>query len=284
MCEKENRIGLYLNKDDDDEFLKGNTIKGIYAGVFTVHKLPKEIYETTAKKLNDGVKNGYSHSKKLSFKFDEIDKGMIADLNENIYMFSAAKTFQQTLEMSEKLVDENGTIIPFKDFEEQAGEIFDQYNKNWLKAEYDTAISASRSASKWVDIQKNKSDFPFLKYIAVMDAHTCEICAPLDGITLPVDDPFWNENMTPQHFFCECTVETLDEQDADEEGVSQSDEVEEAVSKSQETKDPLFNFNPGKDKIIFQDTGKYKHPYFEVSKQYKKLAENNFGLEIPNNN
>jgi SPP1 gp7 family putative phage head morphogenesis protein len=183
--------------------------------------------------------------------------------------------------MSEQLVDESGEIVPFTDFKELAGDIFDQYNDNWLKAEYDTAITASRSASKWIDIQKNKKDFPYLKYIAVMDAHTCEICAPLDGITLSVDDPFWDENATPQHFFCECTVESLDDQDAEEEGISEDSEVEQAVASSQETKDPLFNFNPGKEKVVFQDTGKNKHPYFEVSKKYKELAKNNFGLEIP---
>lgn len=120
-------------------------------------------------------------------------------------------------------------------------------------------------------------------YSAVMDDHTCDICAPLDGIILPADDPFWDENMPLNHFECNCVVEQLDEDDVEEEGgVDNEDEVSEWVSQSQENKNPLFNMNPGKDKAVFKDTGRSKHPYFEVPHQYRELAKDNFNLPIPN--
>jgi hypothetical protein len=35
-----------------------------------------------------------------------------------------------------------------------------------------------------------------------MDANTSDICRPLDGITRPVDDPFWNVHAPLNHFNC----------------------------------------------------------------------------------
>ena len=66
--------------------------------------------------------------------------------------------------------------------------------------------------------------------------------------------------------------------------ISESEYVEKQSELSQKDKDPLFNFNPGKDKVIFKDTGKNKHPYFEVSEKYREFASRNFDLPIPKNN
>ena len=280
---------------------KAAIIHGIYSGVYSVTKLPKTLYKATAEALLEAVYKGYNppvkkhiknaapkkEKKKLSdfdFMFDSPDYEMLTELRTNIFMFAAAKTFQQTNEMSDALVSDEGEILSFADFKEAAGEIFDRYNEDWLEAEYNTAIEASRSAAKWVDVQADKETVPYLRYSAVMDEHTCEICGSLDDITLPVDDGFWDENTPPNHFNCECTVEQLAEDDlAEVGGLSDEDEVQEAVETSQENKNPLFNFNPGKDKEVFQDTGKDKHPYFDVSAKYRELAEANFNLPIPEN-
>lgn len=269
-----------LNKKKDLRVDKDKVISEIYSGKNTVEKLNKDLYLTTADELKNAVYKGYQGT--LSdFIFDSPDYETLKALRENIYMFSAAKTFQQTNEMSDALVGEDGKILSFSEFKEAAGEIFDTYNKDWLEAEYNTSIASARSAAKWNDIEKNKSTRPYLRYSAVDEA-ACEICAPLDDITLPIDDPFWDDNAVPQHFNCECVIEQLDEDDLEEVGgLSDEDEVKEAVNKSSETKNPLFDFNPGKDKVVFQDTGKNKHPYFEVPEKYRELAANNFNLPIP---
>lgn len=274
----------------DKKPLKDDIIRDVYWGVITPVSLSKELYHETANVLKKGAYKGYGGTL-VEFGFDTPDFATLQELRTNIYMFSAAKTFQQTLEMTQAMT-EGDRIIPFDEFKEKAAEIYTRYNgeeldadgdelNGWLKAEYDTAVGMSRSAAKWTKVEGNKERFPYLKYIAVMDSHTCDICAPLDGITLPLDDPFWDSNMPLNHFNCECTVEQLDAQDADEEGISEDYEVERATRASHETKNPLFNMNPGKSKVVFKDTGRNKHPYFDVSRAYKELAENNFNLEIP---
>jgi SPP1 gp7 family putative phage head morphogenesis protein len=278
-----------MSKIKLDDIDKAKEIYNVYHGVHTPEKLSKKLYLATANKLNQAVAKGYGKKSPIKNTIDsEVewnspDYEMLQELDESIFMFSAAKTFQQTVEMSDALVSDDGEVLSFSQFQEAAGDIFDRYNEDWLEAEYNTAITSARSAAKWVDVQDKKESLPYLRYSATMDEHTCEICAPLDDITLPVDDPFWDSSTPPNHFNCECGVEQLSEDDIGEVGgLSDRDEVSEAVESSQENKNPIFNFNPGKDKSIFQDTGRNKHPYFEVPAKYKELAKDNFNLPIPN--
>jgi SPP1 gp7 family putative phage head morphogenesis protein len=256
--------------------LKKQVLSSIYVRSKSQTHLPQNLYVATANQLKIGLYKGYGDPL-LKYAYDSPDYKMLYELRTNVYMFSAAKTFQQTLAMSEELT-EGDKFRSFEEFSEKAGKIFDTFNEQYLEAEYNTAIGMARSASKWADIEKNKNLFPFLKYVAVMDEHTCDICAPLDGITLPADDPFWDENMPLNHFNCECTVEQLEEDEAEE---TNEEYVDSKVADSHENKNPLFNMNPGKHKAVFKDTGKTKHPYFEVSKAYKDLAKRNFDLPIP---
>lgn len=270
---------IHRIQQNPTKHLKKGLLSSIYTGSVTPRRVPQNLYIATANQLRTGLYKGYGDPL-MKYLYDSPDYRMLYELRTNVYMFSAAKTFQQTLAMSAELTGPDDKFRSFEEFSAQAGNIFDTYNEQYLEAEYNTAIGMARSASKWVDIEKNKRLFPYLKYVAVMDEHTCDICAPLDGITLPADDPFWDENMPLNHFNCECTVEQLEEEEAEE---SNEEYVDSKVADSHENKNPLFNMNPGKHKAVFKDTGKTKHPYFEVSKAYKDLAKRNFDLPIPNN-
>ena len=262
---------------------KEHIISGVYVGTYTATKLPLTLYNATSKALKKATEKGYKHIL-ADFAFDSPDYAMLKELQESVYLFSGAKTFQNTLEMSEALV-RDGKVLSFSEFKDVAEKIFDRYNKDWLKAEYNTAISSARSAAKWTSIEANKDQRPYLMYDAV-DEVACKICKPLHGIILPVNDPFWKRNGIPQHFNCMCVIHQYDGNELKDYKLKLSDKdyVDKQMVESQKDKDPLFNFNPGKDKVIFKDTGKNKHPYFEVSEKYREFASRNFDLPIPKNN
>lgn len=46
----------------------------------------------------------------------------------------------------------------------------------------------------------------YLVYDAIEDSRTCHLCAALDGVTLPLDDPFWTTFWPPNHHRCRCDV------------------------------------------------------------------------------
>jgi SPP1 gp7 family putative phage head morphogenesis protein len=247
-------------------------IKGIYDGSITEYDLPDNLYYAIADHLKSAVYKGFGASIE-DLSLDTMDLELLTELRENVYIFSAAKTFQQVSDMCDALTD-GDKIRPFAEFKDMARDIFDTYNDTWLKTEYHTAVGQAQNASKWNRIEKQKDVLPLLKYSAIEDANTSEICAPLDGICLPVDDPFWDEFMPLNHFNCRCLVEQIAE---GEENVSSKGEVENASETAGDDMQDMFKMNAGKDRVIFSD----EHPYFDVSKGDKAFARENFGLDIP---
>lgn len=71
-----------------------------------------------------------------------------------------------------------------------------------LRTIFQTNLQSSLSAGRWKAFEDNKDDRPYLKYVAVMDGSTTNICINLDGVIKPVDDSFWNINAPPNHWNC----------------------------------------------------------------------------------
>ena len=90
-------------------------IDAIFAGTITEFDLPVQLYLAIGEHLKKGLYQGYGFS--LSSLTKEIRSGtmelgdleLLAELRTNIYMFSAAKTYQQVKEMTSALVDADGT-------------------------------------------------------------------------------------------------------------------------------------------------------------------------------
>jgi SPP1 gp7 family putative phage head morphogenesis protein len=62
---------------------------------------------------------------------------------------------------------------------------------------------------------------PYLRFDAVGDSRTTELCEALDGKVLPADDPFWDKHTPPLHFNCRSILTPLSAEEAGEEGISQ---------------------------------------------------------------
>lgn len=241
----------------------------IYHGSVTPKKLPTQVYHVNARKIISGVYQGYKKQLK-DVHYESPDYEMLDSLRNNVYMFSAAKTFQQVLVMSDGLTD-GDKVVPFNQFKEFVQSVSDEFNENWLAAEYSTSIAAAENCASWVRFEREKDVLPMLRYSTIGDA--CDICAPLDGTTLPVGDPFWNTMYPPNHFNCRCLCTQ------EEETVMQtSDDVADGrKSQVSELMNDVFKTNCGRNKEIFDKD----HPYFTVPKEYADFAKTNFGLPIP---
>ncbi len=246
-------------------------LRGLHNGDIDVNNLPNDLYTATANKLKSGAYEGFGFDLKTA-------KGKklltLLDIRENIYMFSGAKTYTQVREMLGLLEDESGKIQSFSKFKNAVMPVYERYNVDWLQAEYVTAIGQSQSIQQWDNIIETKDIFPLLKYSAVIDPHTSEICRPLDNIVRPVDDPFWRRFMPLNHFRCRCLVMQIA---AGEERVTRKDVVARLTKVPTEQINPAFAHNPGITNEIFTK----EHPYFDVAKGDKALARRNFNLPIP---
>jgi SPP1 gp7 family putative phage head morphogenesis protein len=61
---------------------------------------------------------------------------------------------------------------------------------------------------------------PYLRFDAVGDSRTSEICEALDGKVLPADDSFWRTHSPPLHPNCRSIVTPLTDAEAGEEGIT----------------------------------------------------------------
>lgn len=240
-------------------------VNNVYNGSISRDVLPFGLYETIRKRLNNGVFEGFGGT--YANYSEDTEEGLVmAGFEKNIAVFSGAKTFQQINDMSNFLFDEKGDKLPFGEFKKHADEIFDQYNNNWLRTEYNTAISQASSGSRWVNIKEQAEIFPLIRFVTVGDGRVRPEHKAFDGIVKPVNDPFWKHNFPPLNFNCRCVDEQLEEGEAEITDTSALDLPEIP---------PLFQMNAGEDKIIFDES---VHPYFKVDQRYKVALKNNFDL------
>lgn len=264
ICEIQNKesdlIGLFT-EGDIDKFLRK-----IYNQQVTKRSLDIEYYYKVADFIMKGVYNGFGKDS-LSVVWGTPDFDMLKSLKENVYIFSAAKNYQQTREIGAMLHTDNG-IKPFNEFKKEASKVFNTYNENYLKAEYNSAIAQARSASNWMEIEKDVETYGQLQYETAGDGRVRPEHAALDGMIRPVNDKFWDTNYPPNSWNCRCVALQVN-------GLNNTDlrgrqkEINDAVH-------PLFKFNSGKEKIIFSKT----HPYFSVPKEDKDYAKTNFGMPL----
>lgn len=254
-----------LFTDDEIE----NLIEGVETGLYTTDNLPEWYYTRIAEALYSAVETGFGATL-LELEMGGVDYVLLEELRTNIYVFSAAKTYNQQLQMSELLVK-------YKDrpdlFRKEALKLFNDYNTpqgaNYLSAEYQTAKASARSAINWNNITAKKDLFPLLEYQTQGDARVRPTHVELDGITRPVDDVFWDSYYPPNGWRCRCYTISHGDGDkpiSDMRGFKQPNDVPD-----------LFLMNSGKDKLIFSKD----HPYFEIKRGDKDLALNNFNLPMP---
>lgn len=237
-------------------------LQGVYSGEINPHELPVDLYEATAKYLVSG----------LGQIEGNISPAMLNDLRQNLYFFSGAKTYQQIAEMT--ILKEGDKIKTYSEFKKEALGIYEQYNQNWLKTEYNTTIGQAQMVERWEQIEDQKKTLPLLKYSAVIDPNTSDICRPLDGTVLPVGDKFWAKNSPLNHFNCRCLIIQL------EDGDEKVTDAKEAAKRSEEvskTRNPLFETKPKDTREIFSKD----HPYFDVPKKDQAYAQRNFDLPVP---
>jgi SPP1 gp7 family putative phage head morphogenesis protein len=253
---------------DDDT--KQEVLRGILLGGITLTALPSSVFEPTNQFLFEMFEEGFEGSTRT--EMEGSSRWLKAkDIEQNIRVFSAAKTFQQVKKMSDYVLDENGKKRPFPEFEKRAGQVFDLYNREWLRTEQDTAFNVSQQAKHWDRIEQNADLFPILRYQTQGDDQVRDAHERLEGVTRRVNDPFWDTYFPPNGWRCRCPKPKQMRS-----GIESRDEDIRNVPKP----DKLFDFNPGKHGMIFrEDIGDgLEHPYFRVNERYEPLKEDGFGL------
>lgn len=116
---------------------------------------------------------------------------------------------------------------------------------NWLKTEKQGVFANAAAAAKWTRFAENADMYPNLQYRTARDKDVRPEHARLEGLILPINDPFWSTHYPPLGFGCRCYVTQTDK----------------AVVRSEnylQTKaETGFDFNPGIEHKIFSNSAGY---------------------------
>lgn len=205
-----------------------------------------EMVKSIAKDLMGGVFAGYGKNFE-SKELGATDFEMLRALEENVYVFSGFKNYQQLRECTDLLKDSEGNIRSFDEFLKDVRTIDATYSRVYALAEYNHALTTSTMISKWQTFTKEKGALPYLKYDAVNDDRTRAEHKALDGVVAKVDSPFWKTYYPPNGWNCRCDVVQLSEgEETNLDTVAVPD-----VPK-------MFQNNAGIDGVVFPKG----HPYF----------------------
>ncbi len=136
---------------------------------------------------------------------EEYDPKLAHALKYNIAEFSAFKETSFKKQVESRLT-KNGKVLSWSEFKKEVTKLDIQYNRQWLKTEYDQTIANANSAEKFKEYQSQKHLYPNLEYKTIGDERVRSSHKEMDGIILPVDDPFWQKFLPPNDWGCRCYV------------------------------------------------------------------------------
>ena len=155
------------------------------------------------------------------------------------------------VKMAERLHDKDGNLRPFKEWREAVQPIASHHVGAWLKTEYDTAVLRAHQGSLWQEFERNKDILPNLRWMPTTSVSPENVHKGYwtSRLTLPVDDPFWQDNHPANRWNCKCSLEATSDK-------ADTGHVAEMARQDNTAQQGLEN-NP-RDGHLFSD----KHPYF----------------------
>lgn len=185
-----NPIGSKTNQQAATEIKNGQVRAGQLSAT-----LWAEYVDTLMQALSDGAEKDLSGG--LDYRDRDFD--LFKKLRHNIYAFAAAK--------SRTVVNDLANAAGRSDYDTYANIRLGRYNGDWLETEYRLGVANTQMAIRWQDYQDRADTLPYLRYVTARDERVREAHKILHGVTLPIDDPFWDEYLPPNGYNCRCIVQ-----------------------------------------------------------------------------
>ncbi|MBN2814966.1 MAG: hypothetical protein JXQ80_12865 [Bacteroidales bacterium] len=224
-------------------------LRKIYTGKYQ-GEFPEEFWKITVEKLNQAVKGEF--------------KGTYKPLqNQLVYqngVFAAFKSKAQTQTLENLMTASKAKT--FTDFAAEVQGTLKDYNINHLKAEWNTAKKAARSAKRWAQAIADSDLFPNIEYLPSTAKEPRDVHRPYYGMIRPIDDPIWATILPPSDWGCQCGWRTTDK------NVTQKPHT-------QPPPEPGLDNNPGADGAVFSPS----HPHFKGTKSADVVKNNIANIE-----
>lgn len=237
-----------------DEDMLNEVLRDIYDEkvVPSEGEIPSSLYEATRDIFDKASAEGFAGS---NFNIEGQEE-FLEKYTHSIDVFSAFRVHKYADMMASMLHDENGNLKPFEEWRKDTEPIQSHFNRSWLETEYNTAVLRSEQAADWKKFERDRDIFPNLKWMPTSSAEPREEHAVFwrDGLTLPVNDPFWDDHHPGDLWNCKCWLEQTD---------GKATEKKDMPAKKEMPKPSAgLKSNPGRKAEMFDRS----HPYFPETK------------------
>lgn len=182
---------------------------------------------------------------------DQITQSVGGDLSRRDFMRDSKKMLQDAGWWGEKEVTDPNT-----------GEVVTtMFDPARLKLIFDTNTRMAYAAGQWERIERSKRSFPYVRYITLGDDKVRPAHRAWHGVTLPVDNAFWQTHTPPNGWRCRCRVVAVSKREFDAgvtptgesmkkvaPDVAMRDWLDKTTGKVRQVPvgiDPGFGYNPG---------------------------------------
>lgn len=188
----------------------------------------------------------------IGFSGREADGEFMRQLKSNNGVFAAFKTHRMGRDIASRLIDDNGEVKSFQQFQQDVEPITSHHIDRWLRTEYDTAIKRAQQAADMMQYREEADVLPNLEWLPSTAMNPREDHMPFYHHIWAIDDPFWQKHKPGDQWGCLCDLAPTDAPITDNEGLG--GEPNAKPSKG-------LSGDPSRTGIIFSDD----HPYFPNS-------------------
>lgn len=214
------------------------------------------LFDEICNKIDEATQKGFDESGAV-----DPDDDFRAAILRNNEVFAAFKVHRMQNDMARLLLDSNGNLKPFEQWQKEVMPIASHQVGHWLRTEYDTAVLRAHQAADWQQFEREKDVLPNLRWMPSTSVNPGKDHMVFWGTVRPIDDPFWSQHRPGDRWNCKCDLSSTDDPVTEIPGFTTKDNPH-----------PGLDNNPGKDGKLFSDTHPYiANAYPGAKKAVKKL-------------
>lgn len=166
--------------------------------------------------------------KKFPVLYDAIED-ITKKVDEQFFYMKRSTELEVTKKLYYNLLDNLKNGGTFKTWLEMSKEVLNKSGLGdspwYLELVYRNNMMSSYNAGAFYNQQLNKKNKPYGLYDGVDDSRQSDICKALDGKVFPLDHPFWNNYLPPNHHGCRSQRIALDAEELEEYGLKVSKSI-----------------------------------------------------------
>lgn len=206
-CGRDQIHSLILSGDDvenlnSDKLLK-KALNNIYRRQGGSGEIDPYLFELNNRPLQEAIDKTFSSA---GVEFGKRNEVFINQFKYNTSVFAAFKSHAEGQELAKLIINEKGDLRPFYEFEKLSRPITGEYNKRYLKTEYDTVVRSSRMAANWKKFEERKHIFPNLEFMKSRAKDKRQGHLEWVGTILPFEHTWWKTHTPPIDWGCQCWI------------------------------------------------------------------------------